>query len=291
MILRNQDISYASGIGQRGDWSAGHRACSFKSLPMRNGVTRSLGSGAQMKLRREAGVTLIELLIAVSLVSFISVGILMAMRVGLSAMEKTNSRFMSNRKAVGVQKIIESQIAGMMPVTAECRPGGAAPVGRFSMFQGRLDQMRFVSNYSLAEASRGYPRLLEFRVIPAERGQGVRLIVNERIYGGPFMLGSLCTGLAPGPEGPMLPQFQDIEVGPASFVLADKLAYCRISYRQTMPPPELERWMPIWPLSDLLPSGIRIEMAPLSPDGSRLQVMTVSAAVRVNKWVLGPYAD
>ncbi len=244
-----------------------------------------------MRLRRDAGVTLIELLIAVSLVSFISVGILMAMRVALSAMEKTNSRFMSNRKATGVQKIIESQIAGIMPVTADCRPGGAAPVGRFVMFEGRTDQMRFVSNYSLAEASRGYPRVLEFKVVPGEQGQGVRLVVNERIYGGPFMLGSMCTGFAPGPEGPMLPQFQAIDIGPASFVLADKLAYCRIIYRQTIPPPELERWLPVWPVSDLLPSGIRIEMAPLVADGSRLQVMTVSAAVHVNKWVLGPYAD
>jgi hypothetical protein len=244
-----------------------------------------------MTLRREAGVTLMELLIAVSLVSFISVGILMAMRVGLSAMEKINSRFLSNRKATGVQKIVESQIAGMMPVTADCRPGGGAPVGRFSMFEGRPDQLRFVSSYSLAEASRGYPRVLEFKVIPGERGQGVRLVVNERIYGGPYMVGSLCTGFAPGPEGPMLPQFQQIDVGPASFVLADKLAYCRIVYRQTMPPPDLERWLPMWPVSDLLPSGIRIEMAPLTADGSRLQLMTVSAAVRVNKWVLGPYAD
>ena len=89
----------------------------------------------------------------------------------------------------------------------------------------------------------------------------------------------------------MLPQFQPIDIGPASFVLADKLAYCRILYRQTLAPPDLERWLPAWPLADLLPSGIRIEMGPLAADGSRLQAMTVSATVRVNKWVLGPYAD
>jgi prepilin-type N-terminal cleavage/methylation domain-containing protein len=242
-------------------------------------------------MKGEKGVTLIELLIAVSLVGFISLGMLMAMRVGLSAMEKTNSRFVANRKAIGVQKIVESQITGLMPVTAQCRPSGGEPAGMFSMFEGRPDQMRFVSSYSLAEAARGYPRLLEFKVIPGEKGQGVRLVVNERIYGGPFMVGSLCAGMAPSPEGTVLPQFVPIEIGPASFVLADKLAYCRIWYRQTVPPPELERWLPMWTIRDLLPSGIRIEMAPLTADGSRLQVMTVSATAHINKWVLGPYAD
>ncbi len=243
------------------------------------------------RLRPDAGVTLMELLIAVSLVSFISLGILMAMRVGLNAMEKTNSRFLSNRKAIGVQKILQSQIAGIVPVTAVCRPDGGEASGKFSLFEGRPDQMRFVSSYSLAEASRGYPRLAEFKVIPGENNAGVRLIVNERIYGGPFMVGSLCQGFAPSPEGAPLPVFPPIQPGPASFVLADKLAYCRILYRETMPPPEPERWSAVWIRPDRLPSAIRIEMAPLAPDGARLQVMTVSALVRVNKWVLGPYAD
>lgn len=243
-------------------------------------------------MKREAGTTLIELLIAVSLVSLISVGMLMAMRIGLNTMGKTNEKFIANRKAIGVEKIVLSQLAGLMPVTANCMPGGGPPSGRFLLFEGKPDQMRFVSSYSLAEAARGFPRVLEFKVIPGEHDRGVRLVVNERIYGGPFMAGALCSGLAPAVEGgPPLPVFEPVEIGPASFVLADKLAYCRFVYRQTLPPPELERWLPMWPLPDLLPSGVRIEMAPLDADPSKLQVMTVTAPLRINKWVLGPYAD
>ena len=93
------------------------------------------------------------------------------------------------------------------------------------------------------------------------------------------------------PDGNPMPRFLDIEIGPASFVLADHLAYCRILYKQTLPPPVLERWLPAWSVPDLLPSGIRVEMAPLAPDGSKLEPMTVSATVHVTKWVLGPYAD
>lgn len=240
----------------------------------------------------QRGVTLIELLIAVSLVSFLSLGILMSMRVGINAMERIDSRFIANRRAIGVQKILESQIAGLIPVKANCRPGGGGAGPEFSMFEGLPDEMRFVSSYSLAEAARGYPRLLEFKVIPSDRDRGYRLVVDERIYGGPFMIGSLCSGMAPmPPQGNVMPQFLPIEIGPASFVLADHLAYCRILYKQTLPPPVLERWLPAWGIPDLLPSGIRVEMAPLAPDGSKLEVMTVSATVHVTKWVLGPYAD
>jgi hypothetical protein len=232
-----------------------------------------------------------ELLIAITLVSFISLTMVMAMRVGVTAMERTNSRFISNRTVISVQRILQSQIAGLIPVTAECRPAGGPPSGRFVMFEGRLDSMRFVSNYSLAEAARGYARLLEFQVIPGERSRGVRLVVNERLYGGPFMLGSLCGGFAPNPQGQPMPVFPRIDIGPASFVLADKLAYCRILYRMPVPPPELERWVPVWTMPDRMPTGIRVEMAPLEPDAARLQFLTVTAPVHVTKWVLGPYAD
>ena len=59
-----------------------------------------------MKARSKAGVTLLELLIAVSLVGLLSVGILMALRVGINAMEKTNGRLMSNRRNTGAQRVI-----------------------------------------------------------------------------------------------------------------------------------------------------------------------------------------
>jgi type II secretory pathway component PulJ len=92
----------------------------------------------------EAGVTLLELLIAVSLLSFISIGILMAMRVGLNAMDKTNTRLIDNRRVMGVDRILESQITGIMPVVANC----AATGGRVSFFEGQPAEMRFISTYS-----------------------------------------------------------------------------------------------------------------------------------------------
>src|SRR5687767_5619311 len=96
----------------------------------------------------QRGVTLLELLIAVLLMSFLSLGILYSMRVGMIAMEKTNGRFLKNRRVLGVEKALAAQIAGLMPVTVEC-PGGQG--GKAVLFQGDPQSMRFVSSYSLQE--------------------------------------------------------------------------------------------------------------------------------------------
>ena len=45
--------------------------------------------------------------------------------------------------------------------------------------------MRLVSTFSLQQAWRGQPQILELFVIPGEDGNGVRLVVNEIPYAGP----------------------------------------------------------------------------------------------------------
>ena len=241
--------------------------------------------------KREAGTTLLELLIAVTLVSLISVGIMMAMRVGLSALSKTNDKLYANRRVVSVQRIMESEIAGLVPLITECRPDPSQPGPRIPFFEGRPDEMRFVSSYSLQEASRGYPRVLEFRVIPGENGEGVRLIVNELFYAGILSPGTLCAGIGNDPDtGAPFPMMRQVEAGAGSFVLADKLAFCRMSYRAIVPPPVLELWGPVW-TRPFFPSAIRIEMAPLAPDPSRLQLSTLTIPVRVFRRHLEPYED
>ena len=57
-----------------------------------------------MKRRPTAGVTLMELLIAVLLLSMLSVGLLFALRIGLNAYSKTQTRLMDNRRVAGAQR-------------------------------------------------------------------------------------------------------------------------------------------------------------------------------------------
>jgi prepilin-type N-terminal cleavage/methylation domain-containing protein len=244
-----------------------------------------------MSARSQRGTTLIELLIAVTLVSLLSVGIVTAMRVGLNAMTKANDKLIANRRIASVERIVQAEVEGLMPLRTYCRATPEAQGPEIEFFEGRHDEMRFVSSYSLQESGRGYPRVLEYRVIPGERGEGVRLIVNELFYTGPASLGLLCSGVEADPQtGEPVPQMRPAEASPASFVLADRLGYCRIWYRETVPPPELERWTPEW-RRGRWPSAIRIEMAPLASDTSRLQLSTITLPMRVQKVIGVNYED
>ncbi len=241
--------------------------------------------------RSQRGTTLLELLIAVTLVSLLSVGMVTAMRVGLNAMDKSTDKLVGNRRIASVERIIQAQVEGLIPLATNCRPTPEAAGPEFQFFEGGHDEMRFVSSYSLQESTRGYPRILEYRVIPGERGEGVRLIVNELFYTGSASLGLFCTAVEADPQtGEAVPHMRPVEPNPGSFVLADRLAYCRIWYREELPPPEFERWTPDWRRTKW-PTAIRIEMAPLAADTSRLRLNTITLPVRVRKSLGVDYAD
>lgn len=239
---------------------------------------------------KRSGVTLIEVMIAVSLLSLLSLGILMSLRVGMGALDRTNRRLMNNRRVAGTQRILAEQLAGFMPVVALAGPPPGGHV-KVPFFEGREQAMRFVSSYSLSEASRGIPQVLEFQVIPGEEGRGVRLVVNENPYMGPRSAGVFCLGPGADPElGVSTQRFLPISIGPTSFVLADRLAFCRFSFLGVVPNKNLEIWLPNW-IYPKWPAGIRIEMASLDTDPVSLKPVTITAPVRVNRDPDFEYAD
>ncbi|MFB3828783.1 MAG: type II secretion system protein J [Bryobacteraceae bacterium] len=241
------------------------------------------------------GVTLMEVLIAVSLLSLLSVGMLMAMRVGLNALGRANERLMENRRVASVERILESQIAALMPVMAQCLVNEQGGRMRMPFFQGEPRAMRFVSSYSLEEAWRGRAQILEYLVIPGENGRGVRLVVNEIPYANPYITGLLCLGRTPDPAtGTAIPRFRPIEAGPRSFVLADRLAECRFLYLGPPPPgapsqaPDM--WRSLWIL-DNWPAAVRVEMVPLEEDAARLRPVTLTVPVRIRRSPEIAYGD
>jgi type II secretory pathway pseudopilin PulG len=235
-----------------------------------------------MKRRSTAGVTLMELLIAILLLSLLSVGLLFALRAGLTAYSKTQAKLMDNRRVAGAQRILEQELEGLVPVVAKCGQGlegGGTPT---AFFQGEPQTMRLASTFSLQGAWRGQPQILEIFVIPGAEGLGVRLVVNEIPYQGPLMAGRLCLG----PH-----KFFPASAGPGSFVLADKLAFCRFSYQdqpenQSLPP----AWFPRF-VGAAWPRAVRIDMAPLDPDASRLQPISILAPIHVYRHPEISYAD
>jgi general secretion pathway protein J len=237
-------------------------------------------------MRRQAGVTLLEVLVAVTLLSLLAVGMMTALRIGLFAFARTNTRLMDDRRVAGAERVIEQELQGLMPVIAPC-----AGVPKTVIFQGNPDNLTMVSGFSLQQGWRGRPQVLQFFVAPDDEG-GVRLMVNETPYTGPPGAGLLCISSTPDPtNGAGIGQFPRPAAAPASFVLADHLRRCQFFYLTPSPKPgEPGAWVQSW-TKGTWPSGIRIDMAPLTPNPARLQPITVTAPIYVNRQPEVEYAD
>jgi len=233
-------------------------------------------------LRPRSGVTLIEILIAVTLLTLLATGVLIAMRLGFNTMDKTNARLSQNRRVVNARRIIESEINGFVFSFAEFYPQPKFPTS-VVFFQAEPQSMRFVTTYSLTDGLRGKPQFAEMQVVPGEKGAGIRLILNETPYTGPLQTGLRVAAIEPDPLGSPVTRFQPIEPGPSSFVLADRLAFCRFTYLEIQPIAPFQLWRPAWRLQQKLPLGVRIEMAPLDSTSNELHVTTVTALLRVNR--------
>ena len=102
----------------------------------------------------------------------------------------------------------------------------------------------------------------------------MRLVANETLYTGPLGAGRFCTG----PR-----QFIPVNAGALSFVLADKLAYCRFAYLvPATSPGQPPQWKQLW-TAPAWPLAVRVEMAPLEADPARVQPVSVVAPVKVHR--------
>jgi hypothetical protein len=220
-------------------------------------------------------------------------GMLFAMRIGLTAFAKTDSKLMINRRVVGAQRILDEELEGLMPATLASCGETLMPSSGLPLFQGGARAMRLVSTFSLQQAWRGQAQILELFVIQSDEGPGVRLVVNETPYS-PITAGRGCLDVEPDPiSGVAAAHFAPPEVSSHSFVLADRLAYCRFSYLvklERSPQPNVPQWVQASPGSTW-PLAIRVEMAPLNPDPSQIQPMTVTAPMHVYRSPQIAYGD
>lgn len=216
----------------------------------------------------ERGFTLMELMISVTLVAAIATGMLIAMRGGLLSLNKTQARLDENRRAMGVQRILSMQLAGAMPA----RTGCAAQLSPYA-FRGTGTALQMVSTYSMAEGSRGAPRIVEYQVAPDE-GATVKLLVYERLYAGPASTSGFCS------------ETVAVQGSPQPFVAATHLAYCRFSYFQMNPDTQFRggSWVGDW-RAPTMPSAVRIEMTPAVPDPVRLPIVAITAPLYVNRFI------
>lgn len=224
-----------------------------------------------------AGFTLIELLIAITLVSAIIAGLLVSLRGGLLALERTSTRMLERRSAFGLDQMIRRQLGAVFPAAGDCTLLDGLP-SRVPLFRGNAQTMLLATSYSITEGARGYPRLVEYRVIPNGDGT-VRLEMEELLFAGPETALPYCSPDLPRPAAP---------AGQVTVVEA-RLAAARFFYREMDPYTRLGgKWVAEWAAPNL-PYGIRIDMQAASEDGGDLRNITVP--LHISRQYRELYAD
>jgi len=217
-----------------------------------------------MRHSRKAGMTLIEVTIAITLLSLLFAGHAMAIRVGLQAFTKVDAKLADIRKVTGAQNILHQELEGLIPVLAMCGDQSVDTVSRRPFSRGanlRADGVGVLAATGMARE----PQCWNCFVIPGEEG-GVRLVMNEELYTGYKGAAHFCTGFTNDGTAP-IPQFTPVVLGQNHSFWPDQLAYCRFSYFypgslvDNKPP----AWVTTWAVKGCL-RRIRIEMAPMHPD-------------------------
>ncbi len=229
-------------------------------------------------VRGNAGLTLMEVLVAVALLSLLSAGILVALRVGSAAWQSANTNLVLDRRIATANTILNSELEGIFPAMAEFNDPVTRSQTTAVLFQGDPQSMRFVTSYSLEGGPRSGMRLVELQVVDGPRGR--RVLLNEQIYDGPRAGGRVIIGVARTQSvAGMRLLFAPIVAQPSSFVIADELVSCVFSYRT---PPELnrpDRWDPAWEDPYVLPSAVSIQLTP-RPNSARLRPVSVTVPIR-----------
>jgi len=223
--------------------------------------------------RAEAGLTLLELLVSITIVSLLATTALFAWRVGSSAWQKASERMEKDRTVLAVHELLEEQIASMVPYQALAESGA-----REVFFQGEPGTARFVSRYSLAHRATSGLYLIEYQV--AAQTDGTRqLLLNESPVWGGQELGRLLGAAENRPEG-LVRKFLPFERGPQTVVLLEGLRECRFEYYWSPGASQPGTWSEQWTVrNDEVPQAMRIDAA--SPAGSgALKPATIVASVR-----------
>jgi general secretion pathway protein J len=127
--------------------------------PVKNPLSPCVGRG-----RSEGGFTLLELVISISILAFITLVAAGAMRLGFSSVDKGERRIESLERLRASLNIIDSQIQSEIPITY------TEEASKKFYFKGGRDFLQFTTNYSIWGGQKGYV-LVAYRVITDPQGK------------------------------------------------------------------------------------------------------------------------
>ena len=237
-----------------------------------------IGTLRRRPIHPESGMTLLEVLVAVTLLGLLSVGLLMSFQMGADSWQSTRDRLMLDRRIATANQILNSVLAGMIPVVGEAPYGLGTQRRRFLFFQGEPRSMRFVSSYSVTQGVRGGLHVIELQVVNATGGR--RVLLNQSPFGGPQGLARFVDGFFRDPDlGGIRPSFRPIISHAGSLVIVDELEDC--SFRYLERPRGVDTpttWLPTWTNIRELPQAVAINVLP-HRDGNRLRPVSMAVPV------------
>lgn len=241
--------------------------------------------------RGPRGMTLLEVLIAVSLAALLAAGLAGSLGQSVRTMASSDRRIAAARRNAGVQRLLEQEVAGFLPVIAKCGIAGGQGGVDVPFFDGRPNVTRFVTSYSLQGAARGGPRIVEWFFGPGENGQGVRLLLNEWVYAGAHTAGSLCAPpVRDAFTGLELLGFQAPMARQGTFVIADKLQTGTFAYLEPERPERPARWVNVWARRNEWPAAIRLESRTLPDQATAFSPVTFTGRIRIDMPPGEPFA-
>ncbi len=227
------------------------------------------------------GMTLVEVIVAMSLLGLLSAGLFTAFQIGSSAWLTTRKKLMLDRNIAGQNQRFHALFAGIVPLEAAIPPDRKMGLRPFPFFQGEPQSMRFVTSHSITAGARGGLRITELQVVDAPK-RGRRILLNQLPYLGPFSAGSFVTGWVDiaEPPGRQL-VFEPIRALPkVSLIIADWLSDCSFQYLERSRGRDLPSiWVSTWNDLDRLPGAITINLTPASRE-ARLLPVSITTAVR-----------
>ncbi len=231
-----------------------------------------------MKRRRSnAGLTLVEVIVAVSLLGLLSAGMVTALQIGADSWSDTRERMNLDRRIATANTILNAQLAGVVPILARVPPGRSVASAPF--FQGEPQSMRFVTSYSLLEGVRGGLQVVE--LLSRRTKDGFSLLLTHSPYRGPLSVGRFIMGSEPSLDRTSRRLiFSPIRTRADTMIVADQLETCAFSYLgEPRRPDEPVMWKPVWEDDKQIPAAVRIEMSPAGDD-VRLDPITLVAQIR-----------
>ena len=117
-----------------------------------------------------------------TLLSLLSVGVLFGLRIGLNAMERTNDRLMTNRRVLGVERVLDAADRRLHAGHGRLRHDSRRRRLRgFRFFKASRRRCASSRPYSLNEGGAWLSAHSRVSGDPGRKGRGVRLIVNELV--------------------------------------------------------------------------------------------------------------